>query len=130
MEERHPFVELTLLIGEWKEKRNSFDIKQLQDFRERLALSFFYISDGVGQVYSNHLASEHSRKQKYAERVNFHRKNSSTISESENTARLDTKKEADTEIETLKQKERVKIVVEAVKQILNSVSTRISQISK
>lgn len=123
-------VELTKLIKEWKKKRNSFDAKQIQDYRERLALSFYYISDEVGDAFSNHLAAEHGRKQKYAERVNFHRSNGETIAVCENTARLDSKKEAEDEVATLRQKEKTKIIVEAVKQILNSVSTRISKISK
>ncbi len=132
----HPFTELSNLIGEYREKKNSFDLKELQTMREDISLCLFYLSDSASLALANYEESEHIRKMKMAEREQFHRNDVDkdgkriTVSEAQNLARIDCKVEVEKSKETLRQKERVRIIVSSTSQILNSISSRLSQISK
>jgi flagellar basal body P-ring protein FlgI len=132
----HPFTELSGLIDLYKSKKNSFDVKELQTIREDISLSLFYLSDSASQALANYEESEHIRKMRMAEREQFHRNNTDdegkriTVSEAQNLARVDCRNEVENCKIALRQKERVRIIISATSQILNSISSRLSQLSK
>lgn len=132
----HPFTELSNLIADYKKNKNSFDIKQLQDLRENISLTLFYLSDSGSLALANYEMAEHNRKIAMAEKEQFYRDGSGedgkkmTVSEAQNLARIDCKEEAEASKEALRQKERVKIILSSTNQILNSISSRIHMINK
>lgn len=137
MSEQHPFHKLSELITKFNEERNSMDISQLQDLRENISLNLFLMADSAAQAVSNYEAKDYERKRFYAQKEEEFRnsidpKNNKnySVSDSERMSRL---MGADIDRETaeaLRQKEKVRILVNAINQILNSISGRISQLSK
>lgn len=134
MAEKHPFIELTELVDEYKEKRLTFDAKQLQDMRERISLCYFYLSDSVSKAISNFDAADYERKRNYAELIEKHKYDEdgsrNTVAVTESLARLDNKEKEEAVVEAIRQKERVKIIMGATTQILNSISSRLNSISQ
>lgn len=135
--ETHPFYKLTELIDIFNEQRNSMTVSQLQDLRENVALNLFYLSDSVSMTIANAESNDFTRKRFYAEREEFYRESIDertgkpyNVADSERKARLDSKKVDDDCAHAFKQKERARLVVLAVQQILNSISGRISQLTK
>ena len=53
MSETHPFYQLSELIDKFNIERNSLDLKGLQDLRESIALTLFYLSDSVSMTIAN-----------------------------------------------------------------------------
>ena len=43
MSDTHPFYKLSELIDKFNQERNSLDLKGLQDLREDIALTLFYL---------------------------------------------------------------------------------------
>lgn len=134
MAEKHPFIELTELIEDYKENRLSFDAKQLQDLRERISLCYFYLSDSVSQAISNYDKADYERKRNYAELIEKHKYSDdgsrNTVSVTESLARIENKEKEEAVVEALRQKERVRIIMSATTQILNSISSRLNSISQ
>ena len=132
----HPFTELSNLINEYRDNKNSFDINKLQTMREDISLCLFYLSDSASLALANYEESEHNRKMKMAEREQHHRNDTDkdgkrvTVAEAQNLARMDCRTEVEKSKESLRQKERVRIIVSSTSQILNSISSRLAQISK
>jgi len=132
----HPFTELSNLINEYRDNKNSFDINKLQTMREDISLCLFYLSDSASLALANYEESEHNRKMKMAEREQHHRNDTDkdgkrvTVAEAQNLARIDCRTEVEKSKESLRQKERVRIIVSSTSQILNSISSRLAQISK
>lgn len=137
MSDTHPFYKLSELIDKYNTERNSLDIKQLQDLREDIALTLFYLSDSCSQTIANAESKDYDRKRFYAEREEHYRKDidertgkNFNVADSERLARLDSKEVDDACAFAFKQKERARLVVLATQQILNSISGRISQLTK
>jgi|SRR5690606_2375808 len=136
-DKEHPFFILSGLIDKFNTSRNSMTIEELQDLRENIALNLFYISDSAAQAISRYEAKSYERKSLQAEKEEEYRNSIDertgkpyTVADSERLARLELKKIEKEEVEAYRQKERVKIILLAVQQILNSISSRINQISK
>lgn len=137
MSETHPFYHLSDLIDKYNQERNTLDLKQLQDLREDIALTLFYMSDSCAQTIANAESKDYDRKRFYAEREETYRKEIDertnkhyNVSDSERLARLDSKEVDDACAFAFKQKERARLVVLATQQILNSISGRIAQLTK
>jgi hypothetical protein len=137
MSETHPFYKLSELIGHYNTDRNSLDIKQLQDLRENISLTLFYLSDDAAKAVANFDAKEYERRRFYADREEYYRNDvdertgkNFNVADSERKARLDAKQIDEETVTALRQKERVRIILNATNQILNSISGRISQLSK
>jgi hypothetical protein len=137
MSDTHPFYKLSELINQYNTDRNLLDIKQLQDLRENIALNLFLMSDSAAKAVSNFDAKEYERRRFYAEREEFYRNDidertgkNFNVADSERKARLDAKQIDDETIEALRQKEKVRIILNAVNQILNSIAARTGQLNK
>jgi len=135
--ETHPFFKLTELIDAFKVGRDSMTLQQLQDLRENIALNLFYLSDSVSQTIANAESNDYSRKRHYAEREEYHRNEvdertgkNFNVADSERKARIESKEVDEACAFAYKQKERARLVVLAIQQILNSISGRISQLTK
>ena len=137
MSDTHPFYKLSSLIDTYNTERNLLDIKGLQDLRENIALNLFLMSDSAAKAISNFDAKEYERRRFYAEREEYYRNGidertgkNFNVADSERKARLDAKKIDDETIEALKKKEKVRILLNAVNQILNSIAARTGQLGK
>lgn len=137
MSDTHPLFVLTELIDSFNTNRNSMTLQQLQDLRENISLNLFYISDDASKAIANFEAKEYERRRFYADREEYYRNDIDertgkiyNVADSERKARLDAKEIDEETITALRQKERVRIIINSINQILNSISGRISQISK
>ncbi len=137
MSDTHPFFVLTELINEFNTNRNSMTLPQLQDLRENISLNLFLMADSSAKAIANYDAKEYERRRFYAEREEYYRNEiddrtnkNYNVADSERKARLDAIKIDDETIEALRQKEKVRILLNAINQILNSVAARINQLSK
>lgn len=137
MNNTHPFYKLSSLIDTYNTERNLLDIKGLQDLRENISLTLFYLSDDAAKAVANFDAKEYERRRFYADREEFYRNDiddrtgkNFNVADSERKARLDAKQIDEETVTALRQKERVRIILNATNQILNSISGRISQLSK
>lgn len=137
MSDTHPLFVLTELIDSFNTNRNSMTLQQLQDLRENIALNLFYLSDSVSMTIANAESTDYDRKRHYAEREEYYRNDidertgkNFNVADSERKARLDSKEVDDACAFAYKQKERARLVVLAIQQILNSISGRIAQLSK
>lgn len=135
--ETHPFYKLSELIDIFNTNRNSMTLQELQDLREDIALNLFYLSDSVSQTIANAESKDYDRKRFYAEREEYYRNEVDertgkvhNVADSERLARLESKEVDNACAFAFKQKERARLVVLAVQQILNSISGRISQLLK
>lgn len=135
--ETHPFYKLTELIEIFDKNRNSMSVQELQELRENIALNLFYLSNDVSLTIANAESKDFSRKRFYAEREEFYRNDVDertgkkyTVADAERLARLEAKDVDEECAFAFKQKERARLVVLAVQQILNSISGRITQLTK
>lgn len=137
MSETHPFYKLSSLIDTYNTQRNVLDVKGLQELRENISLTLFYLSDDAAKAVANFDSKEYERRRFYADREEFYRNDidartgkNFNVADSERKARLDAKQIDEETVTALRQKERVRIILNATNQILNSISGRISQLSK
>jgi len=135
--ETHPFYKLSELIDNFNENRNKMTAQELQDLRENISLNLFYLSDSVSQTIANAESNDYARKRFYAEKEEYYRNQIDertgkchNVADSERLARLDAKEVDEACAFAFKQKERARLVVIAVQQILNSISARVNQLSK
>jgi len=130
----HPFIRLSDLIKEYSEKKASYSAKELQDMRENISLTLFYLSDSASTALSNYDKADWERKRTYAELIEENRydeegsKNTVTVMES--LARISNKEKEEAVVEALRQKERVRIILSSTQQILNAISSRLHMIEK
>lgn len=135
MSERpHPFIELSKLVDNYRDNKNSFDANQLQNMRENISLCLFYLSDSVSQAISNADKADYERKRNYAKLIEENKfdddGNKNTVSVTESLARISNKEHEEKVVEALRQKERVRVIINATQQILNAISSRMHQITK
>ena len=130
----HPFIRLSDLIKEYSEKKASYSAKELQDMRENISLTLFYLSDSASTALSNYDKADWERKRTYAELIEENRydeegsKNTVTVMES--LARISNKEKEEAVVKALRQKERVRIILNSTQQILNAISSRLHIIEK
>lgn len=129
---KHPFIKLSELIDDYSNNRNSFDVKQLQDLREDISLTMFYLSDSASQALANYDTADYERKRSYAELIEQYKwdedGNKNTVAVTESLARIGNKEKEEAVCEALRQKERVRIILSSTTQILNAIASRINQI--
>ena len=135
--ETHPFYKLSELIDTFNDNRNRMTAQELQDLRENIALNSFLMADSAAKAIANYDSKEYERKRFYAEKEEFFRNEIDertgkchNVADSERKARLEAKTIDEETIEALRQKEKVRIILSAVNQILNSIAARINQLSK
>ena len=133
----HPFFKLEKLIIEFNNTRENSNLEKLQLLREDIAINLFLLSDSVSQTIANAESKDYERKRFYAEREEYYRNSidertgkNYNVADSERLARLDSKEIDEACAFAYKQKERARLVVIAIQQILNSLSGRISNYSK
>lgn len=131
---KHPFLELSDLIDEYRDNKDSFDAKQLQNMRESISLCLFYLSDSASIAISNFDKADWERKRNYAELVEKHKYddegNKNTVVVAESLARLDNKEQEEAVVEAIRQKERVKIILNSTQLILHAISSRLHMLDK
>ena len=137
MSDTHPFYKLSSLIDKYNAEKKLLDIKCLQDLRENISLTLFYLSDDAAKAVANFDSKEYERRRFYAEREEHYRNSiddrtnkNFNVADSERKARLDAKQIDEETVTALRQKERIRVILNATNQILNSLSGRISQLSK
>lgn len=135
-ESKHPFLQLSEIINEYRDNRLSFDVKELQDMRERISLLLFYMSDSASKAMSQQESADFDRKRNYAERIDFWKNETDedgkryTVAASEAKARIDNEEYEKAYVEATRKQQRVKIILESTRHILNSIASRLSQVSK
>lgn len=137
MKTDHPFYTLSSLINQFNSDRNNMTVNELQDLRENIALNVFLMGDSAARAIANYDSKEYERRRFYAERESHYRNTIDersgkyyNVADSERLSRLEAKKIDDETIEALRQKEKVRILLNAVNQILNSIAARVNQLSK
>lgn len=136
-EDKTPFDEMSELIFFFKTHKDELSIEELQKLREDISLCLFYLSDQASRAISNYEAKDYERKQEQA-RLEIHYRSildpktnkSYTASEAEKYARTELKVFEKNVVASLRQKERVRIIISAVKEILNAISSKINQLSR
>jgi len=135
--ESHPFHKLMSFVEEYNENRESFNMEKLQLMREDIAINLLLLSDSVSQTIANAESKDYDRKRFYAQREEHYRNEidkrtgkNHNVADSERLARLDAKEIDEACAFAYKQKERARLTVIAIQQILNSISGRISNYSK
>jgi hypothetical protein len=130
----HPFVRLSDLIQEYSEKKSSYSAKELQDMRENISLTLFYLSDSATTALSNYDKADWDRKRTYAELIEENKYdsdgNKNTVTVMESLARISNKEKEEAVVKALRQKERVRIILSSTQQILNAISSRLHMIEK
>ena len=137
MSDTHPFFKLSELIDKFNTERNSLDLRGLQDLRENISLNLFLMADSAAKAIANYDAKEYERRRFYSLKEESYRNSidertgkNHNVADSERLARIDAEKIDCETIEALRQKEKVRILLNAINQILNSVAARINQLSK
>lgn len=137
MSDTHPFYKLSELIDKFNTERNSLDLRGLQDLRENISLNLFLMADSAAKAIANYDAKEYERRRFYSLKEESYRNSidertgkNHNVADSERLARIDAEKIDNETIEALRQKEKVRILLNAINQILNSVAARINQLSK
>lgn len=137
MSDTHPFYKLSELIDKFNQERNSLDLRGLQDLRENISLNLFLMADSAAKAIANYDAKEYERRRFYSLKEESYRNSidertgkNHNVADSERLARIDAEKIDNETIEALRQKEKVRILLNAINQILNSVAARINQLSK
>lgn len=129
----NPFSILTELIDKYNNERENMTVEEVQDLRENMSLNLFYISSDIAKAISNYEAKDYERKRLFAEKEESYRSDTDprtgkiyTVADSERLARIDCKHIEVELSEALRQKERARIILTAVQQILNALSSRIT----
>lgn len=131
------FQEMSSLINKFNNEKSDMTIDELQVLREDISLTLFYLSDSASRAISNYEAKDFQRKQVQAEREAFYRdsvdpktQKNYTVADAERKARLELKEVESKLVEACRKKERVRIILNAVREILNAISGKINQLNK
>jgi len=130
----HPFIQLSALVDKYRDNKDSFDVKELQTMREDISLCLFYLSDSVSLAISNYDKEDWNRKHNYAKLIEENKYDEdgskNTVAVTESIARIKNEEAEKKVVEALRMKERVRIIISSTNQILNAISSRLSQITK
>lgn len=131
------FSQMSELIGKFNKFKSDMTIPELQTLREDISLCLFYLSDDASRAIANYEANDFKRKQQQAEKETVYRESidpktnrNYTVADAERKARLELKEIEQKLSESCRQKERVKIILNAVREILNAISSKINQLNK
>lgn len=131
------FEQMSELIGKFNNDKSNMTVNELQTLREDISLCLFYLSDDASRAISNYESNDFKRKQLQAEKETLYRDSVDdktgkpyTIADAERKARLELKDIEKKLVESCRQKERVKIILNAVREILNAISSKINQLNK
>jgi hypothetical protein len=131
---KHPFLRLSDLIQEYYNKKESFSVKELQDMRENISLTLFYLSDSASTALSKYDKADWERKRSFAELIEENKYDDNgdknTVAVMESLARIANKEKEEAVVEALRQKERVRIILNSTQQILNAIASRLSSIQQ
>lgn len=132
--DKHPYIRLSKLIDDYKENKNSYDKNKLQDLRENISLTLFYLSDSFSLAVSNYDKADWNRKRNYAKLVEENKYdsegNKNTVAVTESIARIENEEFEEKVVEALRQKEKAKMILSATNQVLNSISSRLHMIQQ
>src|SRR5690625_4623171 len=130
----HPFIRLSKLIEDYDNNKNTYDADKLQDIRENISLTLFYLADFSSKVISGFDAADYERKRNYAELIEYHRYdedgNRNTVAVTESLARIGNKEKEEAVVEALRQKEKIRVILSSVNQVLNAISSRLNMIKQ
>ena len=128
--------ELTDSINMYNEKRNSFDKRELQDVRDKVSLSLFYLSDFYSATRAESEAAEFNKKMCLAQteeslrgKVNEISNKAMTREQIINESRILCKDEEEKLIEANRKYYKIRMIIETATQILNSIASRINQLN-
>ena len=131
------FSQMSDLIQKFNNEKLDMTVTELQTLREDISLCLFYLSDDAAKAIANYESNDFKRKQlqaeketKYRESIDPKTNKNYTVADSERKARLELKDIEQKLSESCRQKERAKIVLNAVREILNAISSKINQLSK
>lgn len=131
-ENKHPYITLSELIDDYNKNKASYDKNKLQDLRENISLTLFYLADSFSLAISNYDAADWRRKRNYAELIeqNEYDENGvrNTVTVKESLARIGNKEYEEKVVEALRQKEKARMILSATNQVLNSISSRLNMI--
>lgn len=133
---KHPFLVLSDLIKVYSDKKDTFDVDELQSMREDISLQLFLLADSVGIAISNYDKADWERKRNYSELIEKYRKETDeegkkyTVSVIESKARIDNKEQEEKVVEALRQKEKIRLIVSSTTHILHAISSRLNIIDK
>jgi hypothetical protein len=128
--------DLTNAINTYNDNRHSFDKNGLQDIRDRVSLSLFYLSDFYSMTRADAEAAEFNKKLCLAQteeslrgRINGDTNKPMNREQLINESRiLCQSKELDM-IEANRKYYKIRMIVETATQILNSIASRINQLN-
>lgn len=130
----HPFIRLSKLIEDYDNNKNTYDADKLQDIRENISLTLFYLADFASKAISGFDAADYERKRNYAELIEYHRYdedgNRNTVAVTESLARIGNKEKEEAVVEALRQKEKIRVILSSVNQVLNAISSRLNMIKQ
>jgi hypothetical protein len=128
--------ELTAAIEQYNEKRASFDKKELQEIRDRVSLSLFYLSDFYSSCRAEAEAAEFARKLCLAKteeelrgRISQETGKAMTREQIINEARISCAERDGELVEADRKYYKIRMIVETATQILNSIASRINQLN-
>jgi hypothetical protein len=129
----HPVEAISKLIDRYNAKKETYDPDDLVSMREDISHQLFLMSDFYSDIRHGHEAADYRRKRCIAEveerlRGSKSEKTGRNIAREElsNTARLECAEAENDWLEAGRKYYKVKIMVDAVNQILNAISSRIS----
>lgn len=132
--DKHPYITLSELIDKYKKDKNSYDKNKLQDLRENISLTLFYLADSFSLAISNYDSADWNRKRNYAELIEQNEYdedgNKNTVAVKESLARIGNKEYEEKVVEALRQKEKARMILSATNQVLNSISSRLHMIQQ
>jgi len=132
-EKKHPIVEITELVSHYDDNKDNLDIMGLTKLREALAIALLQSAEFYSDLRSGAEAADYNRKQQFASLVESRRGSvdeasgkNYTATQLENLARIDNKVNEDAHVEANKRYYRIRLIIDSVNQILNSISSRIN----
>lgn len=136
MESSTHLKELTESVSLYNDKRNSFDKRELQDLRDRISLSLFYLSDFYSSCRAASEMAEFTKKLCLAEKEESLRgvkvaetNKAMTREQIINEARITCKDKEEELIEANRKYYKIRMIVETASQILHSIASRLNQIN-
>jgi hypothetical protein len=133
----HPTFILAELVRDYSENKDTYDIEKLISLRENLALNLFYLADFYSDIRSYSEGADFKRKQAVAKaeldlvgEINPETGKKYTQNQLQAQARVNTEKFEKEMVDCNRKYYKVRLMVESTNQILNAISSRISNITK